>query len=513
MIVLIHQQGKKVKEVVRTSGETIEVIATSCAKALLELSKTYPKECIIWCEEQLFPYIDEKKIKEVFHHKGVLASYTTGEAHFIPSAIEYIEDNPFHKINKKVRYPTWLMSTDIGGAYGVLLLHFKELLLQNDSFGYVLNTISKAGMPQGVFCYQVPLLKENHPTIQSQKATITELYRFTRAHYRLQWVFFLGVCLYRYENKTTLLSLFKSLFYKRNTMSISLDAEMIQSDRLINIQKEYDVIIPTMGREKYLFDVLQDFSKQTLLPNNVIIVEQNAIKDSVSALDYIESYTWPFPIAHYFIHQTGACNARNMAIEKTKAPWVFFADDDNRFEADVVQRVFDSLEKYGVEALTTSYLQAHEKQTETTIKQWQAFGAGNSFVKGTLARSTSFDMALEFGYGEDTDYGMQLRQKGAEILYQPEISLLHLKAPVGGFRKPVVFPWKDETIKPKPSPTVMYHKLKNTTTKQLKGYRLVLALKFYKRQSIKNPLRYRSYFRDAWKQSLHWAAILKNNTL
>jgi GT2 family glycosyltransferase len=40
-------------------------------------------------------------------------------------------------------------------------------------------------------------------------------------------------------------------------------------------------------------------------------------------------------------------------------------------------------------------------------------------------------MALEFGYGEDTDFGMQLRNKGFDVIYFPDLKITHLKAPMG----------------------------------------------------------------------------------
>jgi GT2 family glycosyltransferase len=117
-------------------------------------------------------------------------------------------------------------------------------------------------------------------------------------------------------------------------------------------------------------------------------------------------------------------------------------------------------------------------------------------------------MALEHGYGEDVDYGMQIRQAGYDVIYAPQIQLLHLKAPVGGFRKPHLFPWQEEEVQPKPSPQIMYHRKKNYTAKQLLGYKVTLFIKFYKDYSIKNPISYYTYFKKAWNKSLYWSQKL-----
>ena len=119
-------------------------------------------------------------------------------------------------------------------------------------------------------------------------------------------------------------------------------------------------------------------------------------------------------------------------------------------------------------------------------------------------------MALENGFGEDGDFGMQLRKSGVDILYTPFLTLLHLKAPVGGFRKPVDKPWHSENPSPKPAPTVLASILKHATPSQIKGYKTLLFLKFYRLQQIKNPFFYFRQMQKRWKISLFWAQKLLN---
>ncbi len=51
-----------------------------------------------------------------------------------------------------------------------------------------------------------------------------------------------------------------------------------------------------------------------------------------------------------------------------------------------------------------------------------------------LLEQIKFDIAFEHGFGEDGDFGMQIRNLGEDIGYISECNILHLKAPVGGFR-------------------------------------------------------------------------------
>ena len=68
-----------------------------------------------------------------------------------------------------------------------------------------------------------------------------------------------------------------------------------------------DVIIPTIGRADFVRQVVEDLSQQTLLPNRLIIVEQQSDAGLGTELEDILTEEWPFRIIHIFTHQTGAC--------------------------------------------------------------------------------------------------------------------------------------------------------------------------------------------------------------
>ena len=84
----------------------------------------------------------------------------------------------------------------------------------------------------------------------------------------------------------------------------------------------------------------------------------------------------------------------------------------------------------------------------------KVFGTSHAFVKSSSFKELQFNMGFEFGYGEDNDFGMQLRNRGFDIVYISTSQILHLKAPMGGFRTKPVLRWHEDEIQPKPSPTV-----------------------------------------------------------
>jgi glycosyltransferase involved in cell wall biosynthesis len=511
LTLIIYHNGIKVIELSDEGFIDIGKIRTlNLAEFLVEAAKENPDAILIWCHIRFKEQLNVSEIEQLFHHKKLLLSYSPTITTFLDETIGYIDASLFVHTNKEVSFPTWQMSNAVGGIYAEVVLALNNEIPLDSRFDYFLCSLAKLSMPKGLFCYSEPQLLKKTTEIAPTKTNNYTLFRFVKQHYRTRWIFLLLLNLFLYERKFPFLPFLFSLFYKnRSKLNINLDNISVQSSKKMVDTATVDVIIPTIGRKNYLYDVLKDFSKQTILPRKIIIVEQNPEAESTSELDYLTNEKWPFDIQHIFIHQAGACNARNLALAQTKSEWVFLADDDNRFEADLLSDIFKKIWQYGNPAVTTSYPQKKETKKYHKVIQWPTFGAGNSFVRRDVLFNIKFNAALEFGYGEDGDFGMQLRNQGIDVLYLPEPSILHLKAPIGGFRTKPVLQWQNDTVQPKPSPTIMLYQMTHNTTAQNLGYKTILFFKYYKHQTIKNPIRYYSNFQRQWEKSVFWANTLK----
>lgn len=511
MIVVIHDQQKVTQllideqEITTFNGERV---TTVIPKLLVQ----YPDDLLVWCHQSAKDNVAWTSLPELFDLDRKMLSYMPN-TNFFPEAIGYIEDSISIKVNKKVTFPTWQMSSYVGGISTAVLAKVDISIWKRDNFDYALNSIAKIYQSEGLFCYSEPKLlkqeKEITPLDQFQ-ADFDILFHFVKEHYKTIWTFLLFFNLLVYERKITLGSWVKTFFIKKKTFSKTLVFNTIDSNTVDTSQATIDVIIPTIGRKKYLHDVLKDLSVQTHLPKNVIIVEQNPNSDSNSELDYLTTEQWPFQIKHVFTHQTGACQARNKALDLLESNWCFFADDDIRFSKELLKETLTSAYQLKSEVLSLSCLRVNDIKTMKTITQWSAFGSGCSVVKSSVIKDLKFNEVYEFGFGEDTDFGMQIRNKGYDVIYLPEPSITHLKAPMGGFRTKPVLEWHSETITPKPSPTVMLFLLMHKTKQQLYGYKTILFFKYYKVQSIKNPLTYYKMFQKQWQMSMKWAKILES---
>lgn len=510
MIVVYHNN----RQVIRVASDNLEVIdfdgSKSIASVLMQIAMQFPDKKLAWCYEDFEKFVNWNEFPKVLHHKKIMVSFLPSTQIYFGSEIGYVEESPFINVNKRVSYPTWQMSSGIGGMHTSVLVQFKGKIKESSNFDYFLNSIAKLGMPLGLFCYSEPKLFKTFSECHQPKATISTLFQFVYQHYKTRWLFLLLFNLMVYEKRLPIFAFLKALFYgKRNNIGISLDSIVVQSSKEEVYEATIDVIIPTIGRKIYLYDVLKDLSLQTHLPKQVIIVEQNPMEGSVSELDYLKNENWPFKIKHTFTHQAGACNARNVALAQVESEWVFLNDDDNRFEEDLIKKTIENIIKYGEKCITTSYIQRHEKLKHFSVHQTGMFGSGNSFLKAELLTRVSFDKALEYGYGEDTDFGLQLRKIGVDVICFPNLNIVHLKAPMGGFRTKPVLQWQEEAIQPKPSPTIMYVKQKHYTQEQILGYKTVLFLKFYKLQNSINPFVYLRKIKKQWDRSVFWANQLR----
>lgn len=511
MIIIYHQYNNVIT--VKKDGETIPFESHNIAKTLLVFAEKFPAEWLIWCHIDLKEYLNTASFETIFHHNKIMSSFNTNKfKDYLPESIGYVEESVFLKINRKVAYPTWLMSSDAGGIHASALSQFINKIKADRNFNYFLNSVSKIGSPKGLLCYSEPkLILDNSVNIPFQQAGIFNLFKFVKQHYRARWVFILFFNFLLFEKRVTFIPFLYSLSFKnRKKRNIDLSGILVQSKLKLIDTKTIDVIIPTIGRKKYLYDVLKDLAKQTHLPKNVIIVEQNPVEGSVSELEYLSNETWPFIVKHTFTRQSGACNARNVALNQVTSEWVFLNDDDNRFESNLLDDIFYKIEQYGIFAATTSYIQKDEKLVFKTIHQSGIFGSGNSFVKSSCLKNVSFSMALEFGYGEDSDFGLQLRHEGVDIIYFPEPAITHLKAPFGGFRIKPKFEWDNEINQPKPSPTIMHVKQKYLTHKQIKGYKFILFFKIMKKQPVFKWNSIYNSLSKKWNVSLKWSKKLEN---
>jgi GT2 family glycosyltransferase len=512
MIIIYHNKSK-VTEIVSTETVTFpSKINPNIVEFLIDLTDKFRDEIVVWCHESERDNLNVSTIETLFHHKKLLFSYSSSTNNFLDNRLGYFEDSPFIKINKEVRYATWQMNSCVGAVHASVINACKKDLNANDNFEYFLNSFAKSAMPHGLFCYSEPRLLMQKKVVESKRKSNTyELFRFTKQHYKTRWVFLLFFNLLLFEKQFQLVPFIFSLFYrKRNFNSEALNQITLASNKKNIEHGTIDVLIPTIGRKEYLLNVLNNLASQTYLPKNVIIIEQNPLENSQSDLDFIQNSKWPFVIKHHFTNRSGVCNARNIGLTMVESEFTFFADDDIIFKNDLLEKAILTFQTTGNEVFLVACHLESQTVIPHQIKQFAVFGSGHAFVKSTCFKDLKFNVAYEFGFGEDNDFGMQLRNRGFDILYISTSRILHLKAPIGGFRTKPVLKWQEDAIQPKPSPTIMLYRLLYDTKEQLLNYKVTLFFKNLNMEFIFNPVKYIRLFNKKWTRSIFLANELNN---
>ena len=513
MIITFIHNFKKVQKIYIDSVEAYSYDASKdIQKLLFEFANNCPEAQLLWVHESLKESINYNSIENIIK-SNVMCFYNPSKAEFLSDKVGYVEPSPFININKEVVFPTWQASGFVGTISAQDFISFgTRFLKENFSFGYFLTIMAKIGHRNGLLTYSNPNLLKEKKNVESCLGTTKELFYWTAQYYGFSKCLQLFLLFFLYEKKFPALALLNVFFVKR--IAFEVNSKVVGNDfSNVDLQKvTLDVLIPTIGRKKYLYDVLCDLKSQTKIPNRIIIVEQNPLENTQTELDYLTNETWPFGIVHHFIHQAGACNARNIALNEVQSDWIFFADDDIKLPSDFIEKSLKAILETNEKAFTLACFRENETPVFQHLMHWDTFGSGCSIVKNEALNGLKFDMRFENGFGEDADFGMQLRNKGVDVLYLPQPQILHLKAPVGGFRVKPTFPWQNEDVQPKPSPTVMLFKMLYHTKEQILGYKLNLFLKFYKNQSVKNPFQYFKAMQKQWEMSEKWAEILKSQS-
>ncbi|MBS1534288.1 MAG: glycosyltransferase family 2 protein [Bacteroidetes bacterium] len=512
MIVIYHNQNRIVEVSSAVKADFSVYVGQKITAGLFAIAIQFPDEVLVWCDQEEKENLNLEAISGFFHHTKAIISYCRYRGAYLDHFLGYVEATPYFNINKKVHYGTWQMSSQVGAVHASVLITVKDQVNLKDNFDYFLNSLAKLAMPFGLLCYSEPaLLLDGSELKNSCKSDYYELFRFVKQHYKRRWTFLLFFNLLYFEKRLLLMPLLYSFLYRKRSFDPSgLNKILIQSNRNIIEHKTIDVLIPTIGREQYLRDVLELLAKQTFLPRNIIVIEQNPDPNSTSNLDYLWQQQWPFQIKHKFIHQTGACNARNIGLELVESEFCFLADDDLFFEHNLIENAMNAFETISNEVFMVACHLKEQTIQSMPPKQFPVFGSGAAFVKSSCLKNLSFRRGYEFGFGEDIDFGMQLRNHGFDVIYLSTFKILHLKAPMGGFRTQPVLRWQNEVFQPKPSPTMMLFHLLHQSPEQINSYKTTLFINTFERKYWIKPLHYYRIFKKKWNTSMYWAKQLVN---
>ncbi len=430
--------------------------------------------------------------------REILFWYPNPETSMLQSLGTVFFSHPYFKYGSQTdRWPTWLVEPMSGTLRGSALGQVKMI---EKHFPLFLLHLTYKGLQMGLMPYYHLGLKVTIERSSLPKFDPKMLIPFLGQHMKKWWLWQWWAHLP--GNRLSLLpALVKGLI--SSSMPIKVDEEYQQKPITVDQEEDtIEVVIPTLQRKAYLAKVLEDLAKQHLLPQTVFIIEQNPDSEAASELKEVLARNYPFRIEHLFTHQMGACNARNVVIPKVTAKWLFLADDDIELQPHLLKKGVERLKALKIKAISFAISNARSAN-QSGLEVIPGFGSGCSIIEA--ASAPLFDESFELGYGEDTDYGVALREKtGSHIIRDKALQLIHHKAPTGGLRFRKKHPWHMEPKEPKPAPHILHFYDKNMTEVQRKGFQYHYLFP----KSLSALLKYKER-KHLWRLSEKWARTLK----
>jgi glycosyltransferase involved in cell wall biosynthesis len=259
-------------------------------------------------------------------------------------------------------------------------------------------------------------------------------------------------------------------------------------------------IIPTMMRQDFTVNLLEDLKNQSYPPTQVVVVDATPLEQRDESLYNQANY--PFELIVRWQETNGSCRARHEAIDLCTGDYIVFGDDDLRVLPDYIENHIRLLQTYNASACNGLDIRADNQQQnlDDLRKKLENYGpkrylagaaqfynnANNCVKREFVNQLVGNDINYDGGYGEDNDFGLALTKIGVVVLQNPFSNSLHLKPPVGGYRfwgnqskvlgkKRKKQPWELNVpvkwIRPVPSPTIMYLNYKHFGPELVNEYR------------------------------------------
>jgi succinoglycan biosynthesis protein ExoM len=195
------------------------------------------------------------------------------------------------------------------------------------------------------------------------------------------------------------------------------------------------VCIATHRRNDQLFEVLGDLRRQTVLPDQVVVVDNEGAGGARAVVEKHRDSGAPFRIDYAIQPERNIARTRNRTVELAEGQWLAFIDDDERAPETWLQHLLEAAEQHqahGVLSPVEPRLPADAPawlrrgrfydfphQPEGALVPLNRMRFGNVLLQGDWLRREPgpFDERYRLATGEDGDLLVRLVQKGARIVW------------------------------------------------------------------------------------------------
>lgn len=294
-----------------------------------------------------------------------------------------------------------------------------------------------------------------------EKLPIADEYRFVRRYFNPVWtVYILVMRLLSLKNPIREISGWRQA---RDTVRAQFSENPIEYESykehtatLLREAPLVSVIIPTLNRYEYLYDVMKDLEAQEYKNFEVIVVDQTEA--------FQPTFYDDFQLNINLIRQEEKALwlARNTAIEAAKGDLIALSEDDIRIQPNWLVEHLKCLDYFHADVSAgVFYPEGYQIPKERSYFAKAAqFATGNSVLyKSVFQRSGLFDRQFEKQRMGDGEFGMRIYLSGNKSISNPLASCIDVKAGTGGLRQ--MGSWDafrpKSWLAPRPIPSVLYY--------------------------------------------------------
>ena len=179
----------------------------------------------------------------------------------------------------------------------------------------------------------------------------------------------------------------------------------------------YSVVLPTLGRIEPVIELVNCLNKQTILPDQIIIIDQNN-----EPLDFNFKLADSIEFIHIHVPWKGLSKARNYGLNLVSSEHVLFADDDSTIPEDTFKIALEKIQAFNLDALAIRLQDPDSNETMLNYPKESCKTHFNNIHNTTCEGATIWRTeALKQLQGYDEALGLgryHSSEEGADIIYR-----------------------------------------------------------------------------------------------
>lgn len=198
------------------------------------------------------------------------------------------------------------------------------------------------------------------------------------------------------------------------------------------------VCIATYRRTDRLSALLDDLSRQSLLPSEIVVVDNDAEGSARATVEQHRNRVTAYPIYYAIQPARNIALTRNRTVEMSTAEWLAFIDDDERAPENWLSQLASALQQYSADGVLGPVVPVVPETAPKWIRRGRFYDFarlssgdvvplnrmrfGNILLRGAPLRQEEvpFNPAYGLSTGEDADLLIRLVNKGAKVVWCDE---------------------------------------------------------------------------------------------